>query len=961
MNERGQKTNGSDNSRYNRHPTANRSRRSDRRNEPHANASTRGDASTSNEAKAMQQQSRSGHFARNRNGARRGNWFRSNRGAFQPQSRSKADRSSNWREEQSDELFRDQNENEAFYEENKSLESSTAIGTVYAASAIAASETVSHSNHSNSVSQFKRRMFTNKRSVIVVKESEENDENQRELLAEQLRNSEYECMVCCEEVKLNDAIWSCAFCYNMFHLNCIKTWALSNGSVESNQQGQSGWRCPVCQHIEKRIPTRYYCFCGKIKNPEFNPYLVPHSCGNVCRKKKVSSNRVKCDHNCTIQCHPGPCPPCQVKISKYCCCGKSMFRVNCESQSKEITCGKQCDNILNCGIHRCTLTCHSGPCANCNRFILQRCFCGKESKTAPCAPESIDHLDYSCSNVCGKILDCKNHFCEKLCHPGECDPCSNSPAYLTHCHCGKKPLSELTKIERKSCTDPIPSCGLICGKALDCGPKENPHTCIYKCHEGKCSPCKLKTIIRCKCGANSESIDCRELSNTYKEGFFTCKRRCNKKLSCSRHKCLVECCTKDDHNCNQVCGKKLSCNLHTCEDVCHKGSCPPCWNVSWEDLTCRCGSSVIYPPIACGTKPPECNQPCSRPHPCNHRVLHNCHNEESCPPCTEFVTKLCYGAHEERQYVPCYSDGVSCGKTCLKSLACGIHNCQRVCHFGDCGSCNLPCSFIRPDCGHPCSLPCHQSATKSCPKSECKVMLQIHCSCGVKTDQAPCYKVNDDSNRKIPLTLLTSIQRQNSDSMDVTELLNKAKENKLCQLECDERCSLIERNRRLAEALNINDADLSPEPGPPNYSDTLKQSARENPTFMNNIYESLTNLVKEAKQSKLNFKNLNFPAMRSDHRQVIHELCEFFGCKSHAVDREPHRSVVVKAHKDKCYLPTLSVMEVVKLEDEKRNSKNPKKVVPEKKSENSKAETISKDAKKNVPEQVIDYFDFVGN
>lgn len=38
----------------------------------------------------------------------------------------------------------------------------------------------------------------------------------------------------------------------------------------------------------------------------------------------------------------------------------------------------------------------------------------------------------------------------------------------------------------------------------------------------------------------------------------------------------------------------------------------------FEELTCHCGSAVLYPPIPCGTLPPECNKPCSRTHTCPH-------------------------------------------------------------------------------------------------------------------------------------------------------------------------------------------------------------------------------------------------------------------------------------------------------------------------------------------------------
>ena len=66
----------------------------------------------------------------------------------------------------------------------------------------------------------------------------------------------------------------------------------------------------------------------------------------------------------------------------------------------------------------------------------------------------------------------------------------------------------------------------------------------------------------------------------------------------------------------------------------------------FDELYCECGASVMYPPVACGTAPPPCDQPCSRLHPCGHPVLHNCHSYPDCPPCTQLMKKFCYGGHE---------------------------------------------------------------------------------------------------------------------------------------------------------------------------------------------------------------------------------------------------------------------------------------------------------------------------
>lgn len=41
-------------------------------------------------------------------------------------------------------------------------------------------------------------------------------------------------------------------------------------------------------------------------------------------------------------------------------------------------------------------------------------------------------------------------------------------------------------------------------------------------------------------------------------------------------------------------------------------------SVGFDELACHCGLTVLYPPIDCGTKPPECKNMCTRRHECDH-------------------------------------------------------------------------------------------------------------------------------------------------------------------------------------------------------------------------------------------------------------------------------------------------------------------------------------------------------
>lgn len=79
-----------------------------------------------------------------------------------------------------------------------------------------------------------------------------------------------------------------------------------------------------------------------------------------------------------------------------------------------------------------------------------------------------------------------------------------------------------------------------------------------------------------------------------------------------------------DHLCPMKCPHYLSCGKHKCESTCHKGRCLPCYRSSFDELYCECGANVIFPPVPCGTKKPACDRPCSRQHPCDHEITHNC-------------------------------------------------------------------------------------------------------------------------------------------------------------------------------------------------------------------------------------------------------------------------------------------------------------------------------------------------
>uniref|UniRef100_A0A1B6D4K5 Protein shuttle craft n=1 Tax=Clastoptera arizonana TaxID=38151 RepID=A0A1B6D4K5_9HEMI len=730
-----------------------------------------------------------------------------------------------------------------------------------------------------------------------------NKVTQRDRLTEQLNKGTLECLVCFGQVRQFDNVWSCGICYHVLHLRCIITWAKTS-------RADSGWRCPACQNVTLSTPQDYYCFCGRRKDPEWVRSETAHSCGEVCNRKKVNpSEYYKCDHHCTLLCHPGPCAPCLAVVFRNCGCGKTKKALQC-GQTQLLACESKCGKELNCGEHFCEQSCHFGECSPCEIKITQRCFCGKENREVICDGEKSKDKFYSCKETCNLKLSCGHHSCSKECHEGDCGICLLDPSIITHCYCGKVELTDDQK--RESCLDPIPTCSLICGKTLNCGQPSSPHNCKSLCHEGPCPPCEDSTLVRCRCGHMLREIPCVQL--TTKADDARCQKKCTKKRMCGKHKCNQFCCIDLDHVCPLPCNHMLTCGQHRCEQLCHRGHCQPCMLASFEELYCECRRSVMFPPIPCGTRPPSCEHPCSRQHSCDHPVLHYCHSAPQCPPCTVLTAKYCHGKHELRKTVLCHVEEFSCGLPCGKPLNCGRHKCISPCHGGDCLKpgqlCKQPCTTPRELCGHGCNNPCHEGP---CIDSPCKETVVVTCQCGNLSISRPCYENNGEYHR-IATALLASKMAdvQLGRTVHVTDMQG-ARKMSLKTLDCTDDCRLLERNRRLAIGLQIKNPDLSSKLSP-RYSEFMRNWAKKDERFCQNVHDKLTELVKLAKQSKQKSRSYSFETMNRDKRQFVHEYCEHFGCESMAYDAEPKRNVVATAQRDKAWLPSHSLLEVLRRE-----------------------------------------------
>ncbi|NWI50663.1 NFX1 protein, partial [Calyptomena viridis] len=626
-------------------------------------------------------------------------------------------------------------------------------------------------------------------------------------------------------------------------------------------------------------------------------------------------------------CHPGPCPSCPAFVTKSCECGQTSHSVRC-GQSTKIHCSNVCGNTLNCGKHSCTQVCHAGKCSPCQLTVQQVCYCGSNFKEVLCGSKeefSDGFGSFSCQNICGKKLNCGRHNCKQVCHPQPCQLCPRLPQVVYRCPCGQTPLSKLLElgcVERKICTDPIPSCGKTCGKPLACGSYEFIHTCESLCHEGDCRPCSHTSNIYCRCGFKKK-VSLGLFLFLIAAITFMCDKRCNKKRSCGRHKCNEVCCVDTEHKCSLVCGRKLNCGLHRCEEPCHRGSCQTCWQTNFDELTCYCGESVIYPPVPCGTQPPECKKTCTRPHDCDHPVYHSCHSEEKCPPCTYLTQKWCMGKHEVKliSFFYCYYSSYG-GVSKLGSSICGTIRYRLIC----------------------------QAQIKA---SECR---WLQCICELLSK----FPVMCDGTQLIWMDFKTAISiatkltdLQLGDSVEISRLITK-KEMKQARLQCDEECLALQRNRRLAEALEIDDNSdpFNIRSSGPKYSDLLKEDARKDLKFVSDIEKEMRMLVEAVNKGKHTKKSHCYPPMNRDHRRIIHELAQVYGIESVSYDNEPKRNVVITAVKGKSICPSSTLTSVL---DKEMQSRPPPPIPHYKQTDKTSGNSGLSKALKEEP--VIDYFD----
>ncbi|KAK3414974.1 hypothetical protein EUGRSUZ_H00552 [Eucalyptus grandis] len=245
------------------------------------------------------------------------------------------------------------------------------------------------------------------------------------------------------------------------------------------------------------------------------------------------------------------------------------------------------------------------------------------------------------------------------------------------------------------------------------------------------------------------------------------------------------------HSCGEPCGKPLEKDIlqpgekeedfcpHLCVLQCHPGPCPPCKAFAPPRL-CPCGKETITTRCSDRRSVLTCGKCCDKLLECGrHRCKQICH-VGPCDPCQVLLNASCFcrknievvlcGDMAMKGEVDAESGVFSCNSTCEKLLSCGNHMCDKFCHPGPCGECDLlpgriktcycgkmnlmderqncldpiptcsqGCDKLLPCGTHFCAEMCHAGICPPCPEN-----VAQKCRCGLTSRTVECHRTREE-------------------------------------------------------------------------------------------------------------------------------------------------------------------------------------------------------------------------
>lgn len=227
------------------------------------------------------------------------------------------------------------------------------------------------------------------------------------------------------------------------------------------------------------------------------------------------------------------------------------------------------------------------------------------------------------------------------------------------------------------------------------------------------------------------------------------------------------------------------------------------------------------------------------------------------------MEKRCLCGKKTLRNQQCWLQDVRCGEICGKTLKCGSHFCKKLCHApGECedsaGPCKQQCGKEKKTCGHPdLEHVCH--APFPCKEDQpCQSKIFATCTCQAQKQEMKCGASKSSEG------------------------------NMLKALPCNDECARLERNRRLAVALNIDQ--------------TTHVDGGDHIPFSAETLNMFAEHVKWGQDQEREFRvfatsedenRLRFKPMQPRQRTFLHSLAEDFGFDHESMDPEPHRHVMI--------------------------------------------------------------------
>ncbi|KAG5674339.1 hypothetical protein PVAND_004314 [Polypedilum vanderplanki] len=271
---------------------------------------------------------------------------------------------------------------------------------------------------------------------------------------------------------------------------------------------------------------------------------LPHHChiGNCPGCKQICNEPLSCEHKCLYECHdyvkiivkdknfvPAgpwdvqeqrieykklPHAPCKTQVEVTCLGGHETVMLNC-SNARVSSCGRICGRMLSCGNHKCQKACHEVSDLN-NELRDENC----EDCELPCMKERPKGCTHQCSRSChDSTKPCKKCVVQIK---SKCF-CGLTEVYYRCCDVYKRDIDDAT---RQNLLEKYRCCGARCIKLYPCG-----HQCTMNCHYGECQGaenCKKKVKLLCSCKNRRVEFSCDKI-RAENITFANCNEDCDEK------------------------------------------------------------------------------------------------------------------------------------------------------------------------------------------------------------------------------------------------------------------------------------------------------------------------------------------------------------------------------------------------------------------------------------------------